>query len=344
MKKLISILLSTLLILPVIASFGITSAAETTFEDLWQKKVDYEKEWGYLSTGAEYIMYVCYGDDHGEGGDNYGYGWAFLLFTEQGRKLTYQLELYLPQVSFLGYEIATIIGEDRVGELTCLELKEMIYASYDQSSEAMETTKYAHKSPYRNVVKTLGLTPEELKEAYRKMKEEPESARDVLSFMTDAEFASFADYLRDKDVPPDFVIEAACLADDVQAETLLAVPGNVYIPEMDLTASCLAFIKYYQIDIYDIVKCDLTTDSFVRLVADIERSIERFDKDAQYYSGMIDEYGNWPSDRFEILVKAQKAQLAAKETGDGAVQGITVLALAIPALAATLILRRKRKI
>ena len=46
----------------------------------------------------------------------------------------------------------------------------------------------------------------------------------------------------------------------------------------------------------------------------------------------------------DALVKAQKEQLAAKETGDGAVYSAIVLALAIPALAATLFLRRKKRI
>ena len=48
-----------------------------------------------------------------------------------------------------------------------------------------------------------------------------------------------------------------------------------------------------------------------------------------------------------VLLNDGKGNLlasAAKETGDGAVQGVIVLSLAIPALAATLILRRKRKI
>ena len=70
MKKMISILLSVLLILPFGASFGIPSAAEATYAELWERKRAYETENRYVSLGMEYIVYVCYGDDYGEGGND----------------------------------------------------------------------------------------------------------------------------------------------------------------------------------------------------------------------------------------------------------------------------------
>jgi hypothetical protein len=345
MKKMISILLSVLLILPFGASFGIPSAAEATYAELWERKRAYETENRYVSLGMEYIVYVCYGDDYGEGGDNYGYGWAFILFTEQGKKLTYnyekQFEVSKSENGYWLWRGVPIEGEPITDYwswedeyvFTCLELREWIETCYDKAYPG-------HSSPYRNVVQSLGVTADELKEAYRKMKEEPEFAREILSYMTDEEFAQFASYLKERDVPPDFVIEAACHDDDVEGEMLLAVPGNVYVKEWDCTISCCDIFPYPEVSMEELAKCNLTTDSFRLFMSDMEQKISRL----LWHGDYTDEQGRNLIGRYEYLVSEMNRQLAAAETGDSAVQGVIVLALAIPALAATFILRRKKRI
>ena len=80
----------------------------------------------------------------------------------------------------------------------------------------------------------------------------------------------------------------------------------------------------YQLDVDILLECDLTSDAWGEFIEDNES------------------YSNyWGGKSIKELRAEREKQLAAKETGDGAVQGVTVLALAIPALAATLILYRR---
>ena len=90
----------------------------------------------------------------------------------------------------------------------------------------------------------------------------------------------------------------------------------------------------------ELAKCDLTTDSFRLFMSDMEQKISRL----LWHGDYTDEQGRDLIGRYEYLVSEMNRQLAAAETGDSAVQGVIVLALAIPALAATFILRRKKRI
>ncbi len=340
MKKLFCILLSVLLLLPVIASFGVGAAAESTYEELWAEKIAYEKEDGFISLGeaSENVVNICYGDDFAEGGDSFGYEWGFLLYTEQGQKLTYQYENYRNEV--VGYNISWGYDywdgeENRI--ITCTELREMIDSCMDLDPSFAEI---AQTSCYRNVVQTLDITLEELRAAYRRMKEEPEYARKALSFMTDEEFKNYLSHGLRRTAPPDFVIEAACLADDDQAEMLLAVPGNVYIKERGYTISCMDI--YYGADtrVEEFKKFDLTTDSFVKFFDDMGSS-----NTVEYRFGpIVGKDGRTPGEKHDYLLAEYNRQLKAAQTGDNAMTALWVIAFALPTLAAVVTVRRKRKI
>ncbi len=342
MKKFVSIVLSVLLILPVIASFGVGASAENTYEELWAEKIAYEKEDGFISLGeaSHCVVNVCYGDDFGEGGDAMGYGWAFLLFTEQGQKLTYRFikndypyeEGYNVWGSYWHWE-----SEDA---FVCVELKEMI-----ESCENLDPTfaPSARTAAYRNVVQTLGITSEELHEAYRKMREEPEYARNILSYMDDAEFAYISSCFKECRIPPNFVIEAACLADDDQAEMLLAVPGNVYIKERGYTIPCIdIYATFHGADtsVEEFKNFDLTTDSFDKFFADMESG----DVVEGRFGPCLGKDGRTPKEKHEYLLAELDRQLAAKETGDSTVTSVLVLALAVPTLGALVWVKKKRRI
>ena len=93
MKKLISILLSTLLVLPLIASFGVYSAAESTYEELWAQKIEYEKKRG--GVGIQENHWAVY----------YEFPWRVLPYTEAGKKLTYVWQEYQEGGDYLPYEM-----------------------------------------------------------------------------------------------------------------------------------------------------------------------------------------------------------------------------------------------
>ena len=121
---------------------------------------------------------------------------------------------------------------------------------------------------------------------------------------------------------PDFAIEALYLEDDVVANNLLCQKWAVYFGDhLNCVVTDWEIGVGYLIQIDELATCDLTPD---------------------WVGNFIERYLNY--DNMPALQAAREAQLAAKETGDGAVQGVIVLALTIPALAATLIFRRKKRI
>ena len=320
MKKLLSIVLSVLLILPILASFGVGVSAESDYEKLWAEKVAYEQEKGIIYTSGEYVVYICYGDDFGEGGDNYNeYGWAFLLYTEKGKELAYRASEIDEGWSIFPMYIGI--------NLVCDELREMCISN--NTPKELEERWFLKRSDYRYIVQSLGITSEELHEAYRKMREEPETARQTLSFLSDDEFEIYLKGLKRLTDPENFMIEAACMENDDQGEMLLAVPGNVYIKELGYSVS-VQRIMSQTMNKESFLDYDLTTESFVRFMDDLQTLAAK---------------GWWKidADKYEFLIEEQARQLSAAETGDNAVTALWVVALALPALA-VVTLKRKRKI
>ncbi len=345
MKKTICILLTCMLVLIAMPMMSFASSA-STYQDLWAEKSAYEKEVGYISLGeaSENIVNICYGDDFSEGGDAMGYGWAFLLFTEQGQKLTYlRIEDDYPYEE--GYCVWNSYwggtdSYDRGFVLVCVELKEMIESCQNLDPSFSEN---AQKACYRNVVQTLGITSEELHEAYRRMREEPEYARNILSYMDDDEFAYILDLFKTCRIPPNFVIEAACLADDDQAEMLLAVPGNVYIKERGYTIPCIDIYDTFHgadTSVEEFKNFDLTTDSFDKFFADMESG----DVVEGRFGPCLGKDGRTPKEKHEYLLAELDRQLAAKEAGDATVTSVFVLSLALSTLGALVLAKKKRKI
>lgn len=328
MKKLISILLSTLLVLPVIASFGITSAAETTFEDLWQAKLEYEKEKTISSGSQENMLFIYYEEN-----------WSFVLYTEQGKDLTYILEDWMHGGTGVNDELAWI----GYLTLTSPELSQIAYKSQTKKIGVRgDEVRIFTGAAFRDLVRELKLTKEEIVSAYQKMKNDPESARELLSFLSDDQFAQFVNRTTYLTCPPDFVLDALYWEDEAEANMLLSLTGTIYLPEYggatlttelfgDGSGGAADFGGFFE-------GVDLTTTAFQYYFKNLQHYVyvQRPSYDAYMYGTVLP--------KMAYLEAEVARQLAAKETGDGAVQGVIVLALAIPALAATLILRRKRKI
>jgi hypothetical protein len=163
-----------------------------------------------------------------------------------------------------------------------------------------------------------------------------------LSFLTDEEFNSAkndAGTFAETDWPQE-IIDAICMEDEVEAYKILCKPFAIYVPEMErvMIAHELGNSRYWRkVSVDDFATYDLTSDEMGAFLKTAYKYASG-EKDVDSRDARTGE------EKLAYLEAAREAQLAAKETGDGAVQGVIVLAIAIPALAATLILRRKKRI
>ena len=324
MKKTFIVFGTVTLILAIMCS-GFTSSADSTFSELWEEKRVYEKEKGYVATGAEsyiHMFYMDYPERFSE---------EFLLFTEQGKALTYEfVSSYEGGLDMLGDYVSG-------GYVACPQLSELRMAAMNEGKYALTSN-----SSYRRIIQELGITSDELRAAYKTMQEAPEQARELLPFLSDAQFDQFVENMKECSLPPNFVIEAACMKDDSQGNALMCIPGTVYVPEWE---GCVSMVEFFDIscksngltvDIFDSV--DMTTPMMGAFIEDL-KTVK-----LSMFNDVDSPDGRTPAQKLEYLESARESQLAAAETGDGAVYSVAVLALAIPALAATLILRRKKRI
>ena len=325
MKKLFSIVLSVLLILPIVTSFGLGSAAESTYEELWAEKVAYEKNFG-----------VTDGTSEGHWNLFYGFDCNFVLYTEKAKNLTFEVSWDDHE---LGKDILAYLGEGKY--LLCNELWEVYHGTWKHNENGESCGPGPVYSFVRKLVKALGLTREEVLRAYDKMKNEPESARAVLSFLSDEQFEEYVSYVKTIGKPTNFMFEAAFLEDDAEGESLLCKTGTVYFPELGYSLATTRLVgdtRSADFPIEMFLEFDLTSDEFGYYLANLRRYLS-----PNSYDWIDYEEGDSPVDRLERLEAAREAQLAAAETGDNAVTALWVVALALPTLAVVTV-KRKRKI
>jgi hypothetical protein len=182
-----------------------------------------------------------------------------------------------------------------------------------------------YNSHLRKCVQYFGITKEELKEANRKMQEEPDSIRTLFPFLTDDQFegARKDNGLFCYEPLADFMIEALYLEDEEAANNLLCEPYAVYVEDLD-RAVTLKMLYDGDLGFSDLLACDLTSDW-----------VGRFLEIEGYIKGEI-------VTARERIIAARDAQLKASQTGDGAVSALWVIAFAIPALAFVTIQRKRR--
>ena len=157
---------------------------------------------------------------------------------------------------------------------------------------------------------------DELREAYRKMKTEPQIIRDIIPELTDNQFKKYTNYLKTAKVPENFMIEAACMEDDEKGETLLNYPGMVYIKELGYSVWSHNIFQYNYISVEQLSEFDLTTDSFSLFLEDIKNYFESADIIFFDRNGAPDSKGRTPRERFKLLYTEYKKQLANPKTGD----------------------------
>jgi len=92
------------------------------------------------------------------------------------------------------------------------------------------------------------------------------------------------------------------------------------------------------VTVAELAVCDLTGEDMGNFLVYLRENIESYESTADPADGRT------PLEKLEYLEAQREAQLKAAQTGDGAADGVLVLVLAIPALAAAVIVKRKRRI
>ena len=326
MKKILSLILTLTLILPCISAFALEALAESDYEKLWQEKLEYEKD-----------KSVSYGQDNMYS-LSYGYDYSFILFTEQRDKLTYTVINKNEgkgngiAVSRYWYSLDSIDNYDKM--VVSTELLDIVNSCPQHDFESGIS---AGKSEFRHIVRTLGISYDELKNAFYRMENEPEYVREIFSYMTDDEFSDLSNYFKSRNTPQNFVLEAACMDDDNKAEALLAPPGSVYIKERGMIFSSISLLRNSDLTVEEICNFDLTTNSFAKFISDMENTVDKFGDDE-----WKDKKGRTPTEKYALIVAEQEKQLKNPSTGE-AVYLIPV-ALVSLALGALVIYPRRRKI
>lgn len=327
MKKLFCILLSLLLILPVIALFGVGAVAESTYEELWAEKIAYEKERG-----------VTDGTSEGHWNLFYGFDCNFVLYTEKAKNLTFEMSWDDHE---LGKDILAYLGEGKY--LRCNELWEVYHGTWKHNENGESCGPGPVYSFVRKMVKALGLTREEVLSAYDKMKNEPESARAVLSFLSDEQFEEYVSHVKTIGKPINFIFEAAFLEDDAKGESLLCKTGTVYFKELGYSLATTRLVgenRSLDFPIELFLGFDLTSDEFGYYLKNLRYYLTK--ESPGKYDWMVVPEGDSAMDRLVCLEAEREAQLAAAKTGDGAVNALWVIVIALPALAVVAVKRKKR--
>ena len=295
------------------------SADESDYTDLLVQRQAYLKE--------------KYGDVGRMTGENYwchtylsGVDLTVLLYTDDAKEWTFEKCWHGADNDFLSAS-SRWFSNGTAAHAVCPQIDAALNVT-DRRKEWCCDIEYS--SYLRKCIQYFNITKEELKEANRRMQEEPDSIREMFSYLSDIEFEY---YRKDNGlfcVEPlaDFMIEALYLEDDEVANNMICEPHVVYVKDIDAAMSMRMFWDDIDWNVDDVLRCDLTSDWMGRF---LEFASKQSDIDLFYHE-------------LNLLIAAREAQLAAKETGDGAVQGVIVLALAIPALAATFILRCKKRI
>ena len=73
-----------------------------------------------------------------------------------------------------------------------------------------------------------------------------------------SEFELYKNYLKELTIPENFMIEAYCMEDDAKAESLLNIPGMVYVKELGYSIYAYYIFMYPHVPVEDVLKFDLT--------------------------------------------------------------------------------------
>ena len=207
------------------------------------------------------------------------------------------------------------------------------YLSSPDIEKAIPTTDTVNyrTSQLRQCIKYFGITKEQLKEANRKMQEEPNSIRELFPFLTDGEFEDakmkyglfsglFCEPLAD------FMIEALYLEDDETANNLLCEPNSVYLKDIDYAINTGWLMDGGRFSKKDILAADLTSEWVGRF---LEYESNKEDPDPENYT--------------DEIIAAREEQLRQVQAGENTAAFVGCAVISLSLTAGVVVARRKKK-
>lgn len=311
-KRYMILMIVLSLLISTTFSLCIQSYAENSYEgyeDLFEQRKEYLNEFGlppgddFMAMAEPFIPEVSL---------------TVLLYTDIAKKLTFTKELDGSEVYLDSGDMWFCSYGDY--HLTSPEIDKAINATVNKYGKVVRREKSSH---LRACIEYFDISKEELIKANKLMQETPDAIREVLSFLSDSEY----ELARKENGTfctrpiPDFAIEALYLEDDVVANNLLCQEWSVYFEDhLNRVVTAWEIGVGYLIQVEELVTCDLTPN---------------------WVGNFIENNRN--SNHFAELATAREAQLKAAQTGDGAVNALWVVALAVPALSAV-VWKRKRSV
>ncbi|MBE6543524.1 MAG: hypothetical protein E7675_03920 [Ruminococcaceae bacterium] len=297
MKKIIALLMMCTLCFSLITNFNVASYANDLYIKLFDERQNYFYKnyndgittgfWGEYRTASPYLEH------------HFDNCLLVILYTD----IADQLKL-TKEPNELG-EVSSFFGlicddNNNYYEVVCPEL----YKNYERS-----------KSLLRDLVKRYDISKQELIDAYKKMKDDPDCIRPLLSFLTDEEYES----VRNSDGSfgtwdvPDFFIEALYVEDEVTAYNLLCMPYAVFVEPLgkvvcdaDLFEISGQNISFEDNEFFNFLKNDLTSMGMSVFIdyLDVLKNTDDFSRNIELNSS-----------RWQRLKDARAKQLAV-ETGE----------------------------
>ena len=296
MKKLISIILALSILLSSFLVLGINSFADSNYNKLYKESRKYvEGLYGNLYNP------LC------------SPPLTVLLYTDAAKEFTFERHINNADI-IVGINFNWFVY--RGTSLNHLYPAEC----YLVSPEIYKATKKCRTEPYearesrsalRECVKYFDISKDELVAAFKRMKEDPDYIRPLLSFLSDAEYesAKLEDGTFGKTDWPEFVIEAMYIKDDKKAHDLLTEKYAVYVPELKRT------IEFHEVDtgenggpgcinISQLIEFGLTSDSMGMFIKYLRNKVD---------NGEIRKISE---ERMLLLEAEREKQLANPKTGE----------------------------
>ena len=330
MKKIISLLLTVVLVFTYLSVFSISTFAENEndddkYKELYDQKIQFLNEFYDTKetdrfAGGRYLCSEFLFDEVAWAQDKSQHEGAVLLYTEYAKDFSYYLLL----------DCAISIFWDTMFNVR--DYRSVGYIDIDYSN--IENSYQSH-SVLRRAVKNYNISKSELLAAFEKMENDPEAIREAFPYFNDKTFElaksesdgtyGFTNY-------PDFYIEAMYVEDEAVAMDLLCAPYCVYVPEMDrILFDSNMFFRNDDLflltdeEFAELLNCDLTTKGFDMFFEFIEGHIENGTGHYLDYPGDIETY--------QKLTEARNRQLNAKTGEDYSAYTIAAISLTLGVLA-----------
>ncbi|MBE6543222.1 MAG: hypothetical protein E7675_02360 [Ruminococcaceae bacterium] len=289
-KQIIGIILSICMLVSSITMLSISSYAEDSrYNELMAQKKEYLAEHKNYGGELYYLSPLITPQI------------TVLFYTDVANELTFEVHNGYTEDHYLN---AFLRKGGYSGQYFCFIISPELEQVTSKSKFLGES-----RSALRDCIKYFDISKEELLEAFKTMKEDPDAIRPLFDFLTDEEYESMkepdgtfgsADW-------PEFVIEAMFIEDDKKAHDLINYPYAVYVPELErvLTNHEIDRAHMWNINEYTTVDklltFDLTSDTMGEFIQYIKRN--------NYLNIYI------TSEHLSLLEKERARQLAV-ETGE----------------------------